>query len=154
MTDHIYRKLRTAGIGASKKSTEIVTIEEENTLWERGVLGIHTPQALLNATFFLNGKNLALKGGKEQSQLKFSQLQQLTNPDRYVYRENGSKNRSGGIADFRVPNKEVTIHSNRENPLESHMFLSQLLRRMHFTCNVSFQINVEFLLHHGSKHRR
>ena len=81
MTDHIYCKLSTAGIGASKKSTEIINKKEENTLWERGVLGINTPKALLNATFFLDGRNLALRGGKEHSQLKFSQLQQITNQD-------------------------------------------------------------------------
>ena len=119
VTDPIYCKLRTAGIGAIKKSTEIIT-KEENTLWKQGILGIHTPQALLNTNFFLNRKNLALKGGKEHSQLKFSQLQ-LTNPDRYVYQKNGSKNDSGGIADFHVPNKEITIHLNHENPHRCHV---------------------------------
>ena len=121
VTDHIYRQLRLKGIGASKKATEVLTKGEENTLWERGVLGVHTPQALLNATFFLNGKNLALRGGKEHHELKFSQFQRLRNPDRYVYTENGSKNRSGGIADFRVPNKVVTIQMNMHNPERCHV---------------------------------
>ena len=121
VTDHIYRQLRMKGIGASRKATEVLTKDEENTLWERGVLGVHTPQALLNATFFLNGKNLALRGGKEHHELKFTQFQRLVNPDRYVYTENGSKNRSGGIADFRVPNKVVTIHMNRHSPDRCHV---------------------------------
>lgn len=38
--------------------------EEEAQLWSEGVLGLSTPQALLNATFFLNGKTLCLRGGR------------------------------------------------------------------------------------------
>jgi hypothetical protein len=121
VTDHIYCQLRFKGIGAAKKATEVLTKGEENTLWERGVLGVHTPQALLNATFFLNGKNLALRGGNEHHELKFSQFQRLQNPDRYVYTENGSKNRSGGIADFQVPNNVVTIQMNMHNPERCHV---------------------------------
>ena len=36
-----------------------------NMLWEKGVLGIDTPESLLQAVFYYNGKCLCLRGGKE-----------------------------------------------------------------------------------------
>lgn len=59
--------------------------------------------------FFLNGKNFCLRGGEEHCQLKLSQLKKFTDPLRYVYTENSSKNRSGGLAQMCVKNKVVPI---------------------------------------------
>ena len=41
------RQLRIDGIGAFVKHTTIVTLEEENMLWETKVIGDHRPLALL-----------------------------------------------------------------------------------------------------------
>ena len=35
-----------------EKQARIVTYHEENMLWERGVIGTHSPNSLLNAVFF------------------------------------------------------------------------------------------------------
>ena len=64
VTDHIYRQLRSAGIGSSKKTTEILSKDEETLLWTRGVLGVHTPQALLNTVFFSQRKESGFKRWK------------------------------------------------------------------------------------------
>ena len=72
--------------------------DEEDKLWETGVIGIDNPLALLRAVFFYNGKNFCLRGGKEQRELKFSQLKKEskivdgTERKCYVYSEHGSKN--------------------------------------------------------------
>ena len=40
------------GIGADLKTTEVLTKDEEETLWKTGVLNMETPDGLLNAVFF------------------------------------------------------------------------------------------------------
>ena len=52
-----------------------------------------------------------------------SQLVRQCNPDRYEYTENGSKNQSGGIGDFNVPNKIVPVYSNPAAGVRCHVFL-------------------------------
>ena len=47
---------------------------EEQLLWEREVLGTSTPKSLLNAVFYLNGKNFCLRGGEEHCHLAISQI--------------------------------------------------------------------------------
>ncbi len=59
--------------------------------------------------FFPNGKNFCLLGGEEHQQLKLSQHKKFTDPLRYAYTENTSKNCSGGLAQVRVKNKAVLI---------------------------------------------
>ena len=111
--DRYYRQLRVMGIGANPKKAEIITPEEEDHLWNSGVLGIETPKALLNAVFYYNGKNFHLRGGEEHRFLHLSQLQRHFSPDRYEYTEEGSKNNPGGLADVRMqrPNKIVPIYA-------------------------------------------
>ena len=94
--DAFYRGLHTMGIGADLKATEVLTKDEEETLWKTGVLNTETPDGLLNAVFFLNGKNVCLRGGSEHRDLKFSQLKREVahvngkSMIRYAYTENGS----------------------------------------------------------------
>ena len=85
---------------------------QENQLWESGVLGIDNPTSLLRAVFFSNGKNFCLRGGNEHRNLRLSQLKRTENG--YVYTENVSKNRSGGLAQLHVKNKSVEIHESPE----------------------------------------
>ena len=50
-----------------------------------------------------------LRGWDEQRQLKLSQFERFTDPPRYIYLTNASKNRSGGLVQMRVRNKVVPI---------------------------------------------
>ena len=65
-----------------------------------GVLGVKTPEALLNAVFFYNGMYLILCGGEEHRKQKLSQFKFSTVPDPkqtgvtttcVIYTEHGSK---------------------------------------------------------------
>ena len=109
--DNVFKKLREEGVGADAKHTATITIEEENLLWSKGVLNTTTPRGLLRAVFFYNGKNFVLHGGQEHRNLQISQLSRLYCPDRYVYMENSSKNRAGGLAQLRLEHKTVPIYS-------------------------------------------
>ena len=104
-SDNVLRDLHVRGIGAETRPTEAFSKDDEEKLWNSGVLGSNNPKSLLHAVFYLNGKNFCLRGGEEQQNLKISQLKRLNNPDRYVYTENASKNRCGGLKQIRVKNK-------------------------------------------------
>ena len=124
--DSVYGKLRADGVGTQKWSTETFTKEEENKLWECGVLGVDNPTSLLQAVFFSNGKkkkkNFCMRGWNEHRNLKLSQLKRTENG--YVYTENASKNLSGGLAQLHVKNKSVEI---RENPEAGDCYHCHLL---------------------------
>ena len=108
--DSYYHKLHAMGVGTERKVTEVLDVEERP--WSSGTLNIDTPQGLLNAVFFHNGKNVCLRGGAEHRDLKFSQLQREVvtvngQPTvRYRYVEHGSKNRSGGLKQLQLESKE------------------------------------------------
>lgn len=91
-------------MGAESHQTEAFTCKKEDMLWESGVLGCDNAKSLLKTVFYMNGKNFCLQGGQEHRDLKLSQFQRFASPLRYVYTENASKNRSGGLAQMRVKN--------------------------------------------------
>ena len=120
--DNVLRDLRMKGIGQSRQ-TEAFSKQDEEVLWESGVLSDDSPKSLLRAVFFLNGKNFCLRGGDEQRNLKISQLKRLSNPDRYIYTENSSKNRCGGLKQIRLQNKTVPIIAVPESQSRCHVYL-------------------------------
>ena len=121
--DNTFRQLRQKGVGSASKSAEAFSKEEENQLWESGVLGVHNPKVLLHTVFFLNGKTFCLRGGEEHRNLKLSQVKRHTDPDRYVYTENSSKNRAGGISQLRVTNKVVPVYAIPDMGVRCHVFV-------------------------------
>ena len=120
--DNVLRDLRMKGIGQSRQ-TEAFSKQDEEVLWESGVLSDDSPKSLLRAVFFLNGKNFCLRGGDEQRNLKISQLKRLSNPDRYIYTEKSSKNRCGGLKQIRLQNKTVPIIAVPESQSRCHVYL-------------------------------
>ena len=110
--DNLFKKLKLDGIGIDSKHTENISAEEEDSLWASGVLNVSTPKGLLRAVFFICGKCFCLRGGQEHRNLSVSQVKRLTDPDRYVYTENSSKNRPGGLAQVKLDHKSVTIVAN------------------------------------------
>ena len=95
--DNLLELLRASGFGSNASHTEGTSTEEENLLWSSGVMSIKTPKGLLRAAFYFRGKCFCLRGGQEHRDFSISQLECLQRPDRYVYHENSSKNKQGGI---------------------------------------------------------
>ena len=54
--DTVAWKLREDGVGAFTKETEVISIEDEQIIWQKDVMGTHSPKALLYAVFFAKGK--------------------------------------------------------------------------------------------------
>ena len=69
------KRLRSSGLGVKKRQAEPITIEEENILWEKGVLGEHDSQTLLDTVLFLCGIHFALRSGLEHRNLRLSQFE-------------------------------------------------------------------------------
>ena len=76
-----FRLLHSDGIGTKPCCSEVISQEEEELLWSKGVLGTDSPQKLLNAIFFNCGLNFCLRGGDEHRSLKVSQLERVVVSD-------------------------------------------------------------------------
>ena len=93
-------------------------------MWSTGVISLSTPQGLLNAVFFLNGKIFALCSGAEHQLLKLSQISRNILPKgklHYTYPENCSKNRAGGFNQLSVPNKVVHQYQDVDSGKRCHV---------------------------------
>ena len=114
------KRLRATGLGTKCKQAEPLTVAEENQLWEKGLLGNHSPQVLLDTMLFPCGIHFALRSGQEHRTLKITQFD-IVNPTDggapyLIYTEITSKNNSGGLTSRKIRAKTVTHHSNLVNP--------------------------------------
>ena len=114
------KRLQSKGIGSQKRQAEVLSEDDEDTLWEKGLLGDATPQTLLDTMVYCNGLYFALRSGKEHRQLRLRPCQiELVERDgerAYLkYIEDISKNRPGGIKGRKVTPKIVYHHAS-ENP--------------------------------------
>lgn len=107
--DSLFHKLHSEGVGVHVKHAEVITADEEMKLWESGIMGMDNPCSLQNAVFFTVGKVFCLRGGQEHRDLKISQFIRLKDPDRFVYHENTSKNKTGTYKHIHVKPKIVPI---------------------------------------------
>ena len=62
------------GLGSVVKEAQLFSEDQENRLWNLGLLGDHSPKVLLDTTVFLIGKYFALCSGKEYHGLRFGQF--------------------------------------------------------------------------------
>ena len=68
--DSVFKGLHSKGIGTEARGTPVISADEEDVLWSKKILNLETPIGLLRAVFFYNGKNLHLRGGQEQRNLR------------------------------------------------------------------------------------
>ena len=121
--DNVLRDLRARGVSSESQQTEAFSKEEEECLWSSGTLGDDNSRSLLHAVFYLNGKNFLLTWRRRTEEFKISQLKRLNNPNRYVYTENSSKNRYGGVKQLHIKNKFVPIVTVPELGRKCNVFI-------------------------------
>ena len=125
------KRLTAKGLGSKKKKAEPLTEEQEETLWRKGILGDHTPQALLNTMVFCSGVYFALRSGKEHRQLRFSPSQievvrREGSRPYLLYTEDHSKNHPGGLRGHKITPKSVKHYANVNNPARCFVRLFSL----------------------------
>jgi hypothetical protein len=122
LLDKKMKELAAKGIGIEKRQAEVVSLEMENTMWEKGVLGMDTPGQLRDTLFFLIGLNFALRGGDEQYNLRVGANSQLAmkideKGNKYLqYTEDVSKCNKGGILHRKLDRKCTRAYGNTKNP--------------------------------------
>ena len=114
------KELKSTGKYQVKKA-EVITEEQENCLWEKGLLGDKNPQQLLDTLIFYIGFCFALRSGMEHRRLRFypSQIQlfEPTNGRNYVmYTEDVSKTNQGGLVHRKKEPKQVVQYANDIHP--------------------------------------
>ena len=70
--DIISSSLHRQGIGVTRKSAEVIQLEEGNFLWEKGILGTSSPRDLQHTIFYYVGLQFVLHG------IQDLQIHQLT----------------------------------------------------------------------------
>ena len=106
------KRLQHNGLGNKRRQAEPLSEEDEEILWNKGLLWDHSPQSLLNTMVFMNGLYFALRSGRELRS-DCSQIEVVA--------------RDGERA-YRISRKHVTHHANVENPSRCFVHLLQLYR--------------------------
>lgn len=133
--DSEMKRLLSLGIKTKKKQAEVLTEEEEELLWTKGLLGGDTPQSLLDTVVFYNGIYFALRSGREHRQLRNfpCQIDVVEKPGErpyLLYHEDTSKNHQGGLKGRKIMPKVVEHHSNIDNPDRCFVTLFKKYRRL------------------------
>ena len=116
------KRLKQAGVGSRAQQVEALSDADEDLLWSKKILGDHSPKALLNTVFFLNGVCFALRSGGEHRQLRHGSDSQIKEVERdgerasLEYVEDSSKNNSSGLRARKIKPKRVIQHENTEDP--------------------------------------
>lgn len=103
----------------TKKAGEI-SIEDEESLWTKGILGCENPKQLQQTIIYMMGIQCGLRAATEHKSLKHgdnSQIQIVCEEGRdiLVYREFVSKNKHFGLKQSRMEPKVVRVLPNEEN---------------------------------------
>ena len=111
------KRLQAKGLGINRRQAEVITPEEEETLWRTGQLGDSNPQQLLDTMIFCCGLFFALRSGREHRQLRRypPQIQLIEQAAYLKYQEDISKNHPGGLKGRKITPKVVYHHANLVN---------------------------------------
>ena len=68
--DNLMKERALQNIGIIKRQAELISLDFQNELWDKGVLGEENPEKLCNTVLFLIGINCALRSGDEHQNLR------------------------------------------------------------------------------------
>ena len=104
--------LREGGLGKKKKKADVLTLEEEEQLWTKDVLGGNNAVSLNHTVFFMLSQQFGTRGCQEHHQLRIEDLKFVM----YVeWVEGPTKTRQGGLRkmDRRLPQKMFATDDER-----------------------------------------
>ena len=114
------KRLNGTGKYIHKKKASVITLEIEEILWEKGLLGDCSPQVLSDTMVYLIGLFFALRSCEEHRQLRHQPSQfQLEEPPRgtqyLLYKEDISKTNQSRLKQWKLIPKEVVQYANETN---------------------------------------
>ena len=68
--DKVMQERASMAVGTTPKQAQVISLEFENRLWNRGVLGEDSPEKLRSSALYLIGVNCALRAGDEHYALR------------------------------------------------------------------------------------
>lgn len=103
------KELLQMGFGTKVKQAQAVLPEDEKVLWEKGVFGNSTAEALQSTVFFYACKLFALRGHDEHHQLQCDQFAIGEDQGgKYVeFFGRSNKTYKGGLKDLEISNKNI-----------------------------------------------
>ena len=110
------KQLSRQGLGIEKNQADVITTEQEEILWSKGILGCSNPRTLLNTMVYLIGLHFALRAEQEHRNLRFGEesqisLKQDASGRRYLqYTEDVSKTNPGGLQHRKVSAKCTRVY--------------------------------------------
>ncbi|CAG2198686.1 unnamed protein product [Mytilus edulis] len=131
--DAIIKERATEGLGANThKQADVISVDEETALYDKGIIGMDNPQQLLDTLLYLCGLHFALRGGNEHRRLRLNLNPQITGPFqdkdaklRYLlYKEDVSKANAGGLK-----NRKVAPKCDSKTPI-GHNTLQGTVKRL------------------------
>ncbi len=63
--DSEMKRLQATGLGSKVNKADVISEEAEETLWQKKLLGDHSPQSLVDTVLYMNGLYFALRSGSE-----------------------------------------------------------------------------------------
>ena len=117
VVDNTMKERHSMGLGV-RTSAEVISLQQENLMFESGVLGEDTPIKLLRTVIYMVGLHCALRGGVEHSNLRRpgadSQFK-ITTDDRgkecLVYQEDPLQKTNQGGLEAKGTSKKVQVYA-------------------------------------------
>ncbi len=121
MLDNQMKDLSKQGYITPKNKAEVITLSQENAMWNQGILGDTSPHTLLYSLMYLLGLQFALWAGEEHKSLKFGKQLFLdvdaeSGSECLVYIEHTAKNNQGGLSAMKQTGKKLKAYPNLDNP--------------------------------------
>ncbi|XP_063410498.1 uncharacterized protein LOC134693586 [Mytilus trossulus] len=122
--DAVMKERATEGLCANTcKQANVISVGEETSLYDKGILGVDNLQQLLDTLLYLCGLHFALREGTEHRRLRLNSNPQITGPFqdkdaqlRYLlFKEDVSKAHADGLKHRKVVPKCVRAFENPEN---------------------------------------
>ena len=122
VVDAKMKELSSKGLGIDKKTADVITEDQEEVMWKKGILGTDTPQKLLDTLIYQLGLHFVLRAGQEHRNLRVGKLSQINvvcdnNGSKYLeYHEDVSKTNRGGLKHRKMAPKITRAYENTTMP--------------------------------------
>lgn len=115
--------LSSEGHHCAREKAEVISFDDEDKMWEDGVLGDENPKQLVEMLLFQIGMHFALRAGNESRNLRVGPRSQFAvkydkdaDLEFLEYTEDTSKSNQGGLKHRKVTKKVVRAYANKKCP--------------------------------------